>query len=159
MQIKRIDKKVDKQPQKTYTDSKEFFEFKDLSGLPKGVREAMTPLKEEIRKVALGTIKDAVTFIENPKSIDRAIVLKRLQKLYRLLGHLEGETDGNLHNLGPRNRNPKGEVLDSPVEIRGMDNRRTAEGSAEQILLDRLKSARDSKGAVLQPGTPNGGKV
>jgi len=159
MQVKKIDKRVDKQPQKTYTDSKEFFEFKDLSGLPKGIREAMAPLKEEMRQVALGTIKDSINFIENPKSIDRAIVLRRLQKLYRLLSHLEGEADGNLHNLGPRNRNPKGKVLDSPVEIRGMDSRGAAEESARQILLDRLKSARDSKGAVLQPGTPNGGKV
>jgi len=142
MQVKKIDKRVDKQPQKTYTDSKEFFEFKDLSGLPKGIREAMAPLKEEMRQVALGTIKDSINFIENPKSIDRAIVLRRLQKLYRLLSHLEGEADGNLHNLGPRNRNPKGKVLDSPVEIRGMDSRGAAEESARQILLDRLKSAR-----------------
>lgn len=159
MQIKKVDRSIDKGKQKPYTSGKEVFEFRDISGLPKGIREAMSPLKNKIKEVAIGTIEDALLFMENPRAIDSAIVKARLQKLLRLLRHIEGESDANIHGAGTHHRNSKREVLDGPIEFRGMDNRRAAERGPEEMVLARLEHARRSKGQVLQPGTPKGGKV
>lgn len=160
MQIKKIDRSIDKGTQKQYHSGKEVLEFNDVSGLPKGIREAMIPLTEHARKIAIGTIEDALAFVENPRAMDAAIVKERLQKLLRLLRHIEGESDANIHSAGPHPRNSKREVLGSPVEFRGMDSRRTEqEGGAREMVLARLEHARRAKGKIPKPGVAKGRKV